>query len=459
MYKESIPIYRDVNKFLTNLESMTKKHPGAQPQLIARYCFQGTAGQWFCEQASYLQEYWTRDLGILCEALYQKFDSKELQQQTKPANDIVRLSTPPRSETIEPAPKAMPAAATMPTPPSTPKAVAAERTPTAPTALPTPPATPPPSEPALMLTSPINPSESITKPSLPLTPPATPIATPKKPVSWAEIASRPVVAPKPSRLPIPTPKQLPKALETASITRSPTPHQKPYLTIDDLFKMFDGKHRRMDLLHSNHQAKKHASSPCASRQAKITSYFKPAANQKASISQGSKTPNPKSFHQLMPAESIRTKSLPPRETMPEKWTVSPYKMPSISYGIPFTPPPYSGYAVHQGRKCCIQNIEAPQQVSQSEASLYQGYSDSTNGSKPERIYAGHYLGRHPPDTPLMALIKKSNPHTCRRCFRAFRSNNDLHGHLRCTHLEHRHRRRSTERPPPGQRLDQPWRKV
>ncbi|KAG6990971.1 hypothetical protein G7Y79_00060g092750 [Physcia stellaris] len=500
VYKEGIAVYRDVNRFLANLDSTTKQHSGVEPHLIARYCLQGSAGQWFFEQASYLQDYLTQELGILCEALYQKFDSKELQQQTKPANDIVRLSTPPRSETVEHhTSKAMPAMAAMPTPPSTPKqspaastetpkAVTAmptppstpKQSPAAPTetpnavaAMPTPPATPPPSEPALVLTPPITSSKTAPKTSLPDTPPA----TPRKQISWAEIASRPVVAPKPSRLPIPTPRIIPKALETAAAncppTLPPTPPQtpiskhqepKPYLTIDDLFKMFDGKHKRMDLLHSNHQAKKTESSPKVSNQTRITSYFKPAANQNASISQGSKTPKPRSFRQLMPAESIRTKSLPteslPRtEIMPEKSAVSPYKMAPISAGIPFTPAPYhyKGHALNGGPNFCSQWIRT-HEVNQSEAAHYQECGDSKTGT-----YICRAL-RWPPssNTPLMALIKKTNPHTCRRCFRAFRSNNELHEHLRCTHLEHRRRRRSTEWTPPvetSRRLNQPWRKL
>ena len=315
-----------------------------------------------------------------------------------------------------------------------------------------------------MLTPLVDQSKPTSDHSLPLTPPATPIstpiATPKKPISWAEIASRPVVAPKSSRLPIPTSRQLPKALETASAncppTSSPTSHQtsapkhqKLYLTIDDLFRMFDGKLKRTDPFHTKHHTKNDAhsrNSSSISYQAKITAYLRPAANQKRPINQDPKTPNPKSFHRLMPAEMIRTKSLPPRETTPENSVRLPYKMPSISDGIPFTPTSrtplvlYPSHALNQGRKWT-----EPQQVSQSEAAHYQECDDS----EPKRTPAGQYVGRK----------GSSTPHTCRRCFRAFRSNNDLHEHLRCTHLEHRHRRRSTERTTPDQRLDQPWRKV
>ncbi|KAG7009248.1 hypothetical protein G7Y79_00003g011160 [Physcia stellaris] len=274
----------------------------------------------------------------------------------------------------------------------------ARSTPKAVTAGLTPPATPPPpSEPTLVLTPPVTSSKTASNTSLPMTPPTSPVTTPRKQISWAEIASRPVVAPKPSRLPIPTPKPTPECTETAPFTCPPTPSPipppKPYMTIDDLYEMFDGKHKRMDLLHSNNKAKKQASSPCVSRQAKITSYFRPAANQSKPISQGSKTPNPRSFRQLMPAESIRARSSPHTETMPEKSAVSPYKRPSISEGIPFTPAPYpyKGHALNGGPNFCSQWIR-PQQVSQSEAVHYQGCGDSMHGSE-AKLFAGWYVGR------------------------------------------------------------------
>ncbi|KAG6988566.1 hypothetical protein G7Y79_00071g097370 [Physcia stellaris] len=77
------------------------------------------------------------------------------------------------------------------------------------------------------------------------------VETPKKPISWAEIASRLIVAPKPSRLPIATPKSVCKSSENASVACPPTPPRTPspkhqgiqrlYLTMDDLFRMFAGK--------------------------------------------------------------------------------------------------------------------------------------------------------------------------------------------------------------------------
>ena len=230
-----------------------------------------------------------------------------------------------------------PAKPAEPTPPSTPKAEPAKIT----IAELTPPATPlSTSEPALLLTPPASHPEPISNISLPDTPPATPIATPRKQISWAEIASRPVIAPKPSRLPISTSKSVPKCTETASLIAPPTPpptppqgsvpkhqHQKPYLTIDDLFEMFAEKSKATGPLHT----KKRASSPSVSflHQTQITSYFKSAANQSIRISQGSKTPNSRSFQQHMPA-AVRTEYLPPRKTTSEKSVISPYKLAVIS---------------------------------------------------------------------------------------------------------------------------------
>ena len=174
----------------------------------------------------------------------------------------------------------------------------------------------------------------------------TPPATPKKQISSAEITSRPTASPLRLRLPIATPRNVPKVTEIASMACPPTPppspprnsapkHPKPYLTIDDLFRMFAGKSKRTDLLRTNGRTKKSKSPPKLSNQTKITSYFKPAANRSPPISQDPKTPNPKSFHQRMPAETPRT-ILPPKPTKPEISTNSPYKMTLISRSTPLT---------------------------------------------------------------------------------------------------------------------------
>ncbi|KAG6991335.1 hypothetical protein G7Y79_00053g088180 [Physcia stellaris] len=115
--------------------------------------------------------------------------------------------------------------------------------------------------------------------------PTSSVATPKKPISWAEIASRPVVAPKPSRLPIATPKSVCKPLENASIACPPTPPRaptpsRPYLTVDDLFRMFAGKPSPFGL--QRHQMRSFSprgpgkcspASKCGPVQSRITSYF------------------------------------------------------------------------------------------------------------------------------------------------------------------------------------------
>ncbi|KAG6994224.1 hypothetical protein G7Y79_00046g082750 [Physcia stellaris] len=163
----------------------------------------------------------------------------------------------------------------------------------------------------------------------PLAPPPTPPAS---------------ISPECSHLPIATPNITPKSMEKlpansltppVSPPQTPVPkHQKSYLTIDDLIRMFHGKPRPFSL----RQHQKGSASPqhfgtspprrsrSSMHQSRITSYFMPAANQKAPISQGLKTPNPKSFQQHTPAEPIR-----PASALPEKSAFSPYKKPGISY--------------------------------------------------------------------------------------------------------------------------------
>ncbi|KAG6995855.1 hypothetical protein G7Y79_00041g078070 [Physcia stellaris] len=110
------------------------------------------------------------------------------------------------------------------------------------------------------------------------------VATPRKPISWAEIASRPVVAPKPSRLPIATPKSVCKPLENASFACPPTA-PRPYLTVDDLFHMFAGKpspfglqRHQMRSLPPRGPGKCSPASKCGPIQSRITSYFHAAAS-------------------------------------------------------------------------------------------------------------------------------------------------------------------------------------
>ncbi|KAG6994032.1 hypothetical protein G7Y79_00048g084280 [Physcia stellaris] len=166
------------------------------------------------------------------------------------------------------------------------------------------------------------------RPRNPPTPPATP----------APIA--PTTSPKRSRLPIPTPKSASKRAETASVDCPLTPPATPpprlrksasksYLTIHDLHRMFAEKPRPFGL--PQHQKRRPSpqnpgACPPTTYQSRITSYFLPAANQKAPISQGLKSSNPKSFQQHMPAKPIR-----PASALPEKSALPPYKKPGISY--------------------------------------------------------------------------------------------------------------------------------
>ena len=242
---------------------------------------------------------------------------------------------------------------------------------------------PPASEPTLMLTTPHSPSKLTSKPS----PPMTPSATPKKALSWAEIASRTIIAPKPSRLPKPTPKPVPTCTETPSANCPPTlpanpplkptpKHQKPYLTIHDLFEMFAEKPKVTDLV----RTKKCTSSPKISYQARITSYFKPAANRNLSISQASETPKPMSFQQHTTAEAIRTTS----SKWSEKLAISPYKIRPFSGRLSYAP-----------------------------------------SARNDPLPSG---------TPPAPFGISASCHSCRICSGTFRSNNGLHQHLRAIHF-------------------------
>ena len=103
--------------------------------------------------------------------------------------------------------------------------------------------------------------------------------------------------------------------------------EKSYLTIENLFEMFGGKSRRTDLF----QGRNNVPSQASSKQSRITIYFKPAVNQKPSISQNSKSSKSKSLNQHMPAKSIRTVS---SESLPEKSAKLPYKMLDVSGETP-----------------------------------------------------------------------------------------------------------------------------
>ena len=107
---------------------------------------------------------------------------------------------------------------------------------------------------------------------------------------------------------------------------------------------------------------------------------------------------------------------------------------------------YSINMHESNRKCCIQNVETFQQINQSKI------------WKSKRIFVKQYVDRHVSNISLIILIKKINFHTCRRCFRTFRFNNDLHKYFRCIYLKHR-RRRFIQRSFSDQRLNQIWKKI
>ena len=151
---------------------------------------------------------------------------------------------------------------------------------------PTPPVSPPQSVTSSPPTSPKLVAMSLATPPSETSSESSSVATPRKPISWAEIASRPIVAPKPSRLPIATPKSVCKPLENARVACPPTPPRtptpsRPYLTVDDLFRLFAGKPSPFGL--QRHQMRSFSpkapgKSNCGPIQSRITSYFHAVAS-------------------------------------------------------------------------------------------------------------------------------------------------------------------------------------
>ncbi|KAG7005123.1 hypothetical protein G7Y79_00021g049900 [Physcia stellaris] len=220
----------------------------------------------------------------------------------------------------------------------------------APESKPTPPASSPPSSPKLLplaiptpeivrerseSVSPKSVAESLATPSEP-SPESLSVATPRKPISWAEIASRPV-APKPSRLPIATPKLVCKPLENASIACPPTPPRtptpsRPYLTVDDLFRMFAGKPSPFGLqarqnkpLSPRSFGKCSPKSKCGPIQSRITSYFHAAASP-ASKSAKSEAFGPTHARGSLPRQFSVSHSASP--------TSRPFRFPMVSRPSP-----------------------------------------------------------------------------------------------------------------------------
>ncbi|KAG6985286.1 hypothetical protein G7Y79_00126g102010 [Physcia stellaris] len=145
----------------------------------------------------------------------------------------------------------------------------------------------------------------------PLAPPPTPPASISPKCSDLPIATLNITPKSMEKLPANslTPPTSPPRTPPRTPHRTPVPeHQKPYLTIDDLIHMFRGKPRPFGL--RQHQKRRPSpqsigARPPATYQSRITTYFLPAANQKAPISQGLKSFESKSFQQPTPAETIR----------------------------------------------------------------------------------------------------------------------------------------------------------
>ena len=98
---------------------------------------------------------------------------------------------------------------------------------------------------------------------------------------------------------------------------------KLYLTIENLFEMFDGKFRRKNSFQNQRNV---FSRRFFSNQSRITVYFKFTVNQKSSINQDSKNSKSKSLNQHMFAKSIRTVF---SKSLFEKSIKSSYKMSDV----------------------------------------------------------------------------------------------------------------------------------
>ena len=165
----------------------------------------------------------------------------------------------------------------------------------------------------------------------PLTPPPSPPWTPvrKHQESYTQKSyltmndlSR-MFAGKPKPFGLPQHQNRPPSPQNPGICQ-PTPSAKPHLTIENLSEMFGGKARRNSLFQGQMNL---SSREFSSGQSRITTYFKPTANQKPSISQSSKSSKPKSMDQHVSAESIRTAS---SRDPPEKSADLSYKLPDVS---------------------------------------------------------------------------------------------------------------------------------
>ena len=102
----------------------------------------------------------------------------------------------------------------------------------------------------------------------------------------------------------------------------------------------------------------------------------------------------------------------------------------------------------QSSKFCNQNIENFSQIDQSKITNFKKCErfefekfESMHDAKTNRTFVEQYVDRQISKFFAMIFIKIFIFHTCRRCFRIFRFNNELHEHFRCIYLKHDRRRR------------------
>ena len=145
-----------------------------------------------------------------------------------------------------------------------------------------------------------------------------------------------------------------------------------------------------------------------SRQSRITSYFRPAANQSKPVSQSSKSRNPRSFQQHTSAKSNRAKSIPSKCS--EKSAILSYKKSTFS------------------------------RLPTSEISSILPYKMPVISDRLQR------------SSTRVPFNISASPHACRICSGTFGSNNGLHRHLRAIHFDHAPRHGSEKHRAPGRNI-------
>ena len=161
--------------------------------------------------------------------------------------------------------------------------------------------------------------------------------------------------------------------------------KKSYLTIENLFEMFDEKFKKKNLF----QNQNNVSFRAFSDQMRIIAYFKFAVNQKLSINENSKSSKSKSLNQHRFAKFIRANF----SKCSEKSIFLSYKMSDIFY-------------------------------IKSKIFLQSRFSSRFSFTWSSLTFSSSFR------------FSSSNLHLCCICFDQFNFNNWLHKHLRASHQDH-----------------------